>query len=155
MLLAAATAFAGCGDRDDGDSAQPPTSASSAGGPTSATTPPTGPEPTAAPASESPPATPTTPVSEPEPTPEAALEAWFADQDQRYAGDCSSTDIETDVGAYCSVLERESGRDRVYKVGPTFSEFTTWVVVRAVGDGWSVVGTASVGTLDEPLPPPG
>ncbi|MGQ0616868.1 MAG: hypothetical protein ACT4PW_07725 [Acidimicrobiia bacterium] len=160
-LLAAATAVVGCGDGDDGEAAQSPASAGPAGASTS-TTRSTGSESTEAPGSEPEPATPATASTPPSPepvqaqrTPEAALEAWFADQDQRYAGDCSGTDLGSDVGAYCSVLERESGPDRVYKVGPTFSEFTTWVVVRAVEDGWSVVGSASVGTSEEPLPPPG
>lgn len=84
-------------------------------------------------------------------TPEGAIRAWMAKQGYAYAGDCRTTHLEKDVGKYCSSLfERQVGQ-RVYVTGPTFSEFTTYLLVTQSSSGWRVTATAKD---DGTSPPP-
>jgi hypothetical protein len=59
-----------------------------------------------------------------------------------YAGDCGTTRLETDVGKYCSSLFEKRGSRRIYSVGPTFSEYTTWLLLKESSGTWRVAATA-------------
>lgn len=59
-----------------------------------------------------------------------------------YAGDCATTTIEDDLGKHCSSLCEDLGDRQVYKIGPTFSEYTTWLLLERSGGVWRVTDTA-------------
>lgn len=93
-----------------------------------------------------------TPREEPTPTPipagyltpEGAIDAFLADLDLLYVGDCEGADVETDVGFYCSLLWEERFDSSIYVAGPTFSEPDVWLLLEqlsASGD-WAVVDVA-------------
>lgn len=68
-----------------------------------------------------------------------------------YAGDCATTRVESDVGKYCSSLYESQGGRRIYRVGPTFSEYTTWLLLEQSSGAWRVMATAKdVGTAPPP-----
>ena len=84
-----------------------------------------------------------------EASPEEAIAQWVAPRE--YAGDCSSTSVEEDVGKVCSSFYGGSGSQFVYAVGLTFSEFGDWVLVEQQDDeSWLVVDSAPVGEALEP-----
>ena len=84
-------------------------------------------------------------------TPEGAIRAWMAKQGYAYAGDCSTTRLETDAGKYCSSLFKLQVGQRIYGIGPTFSEFTTYLLLTESSGGWRVTATAKD---DGTSPPP-
>lgn len=87
-------------------------------------------------------------------TAEEAIAAWVAPSE--YAGDCSATTVEEDVGKVCSSFYGGSGSQAVYAVGPTFSEFGEWLLLEQQADGtWLVVDTSPVGTVAVPPWPVG
>ena len=86
-------------------------------------------------------------------TVEEAIGAYVRSVGHDYAGDCATTTLEQDVGKHCSTLHEDRGTSRIYATGPTFSEFDTWLLLQLQGGRWSVVDSASAGTLDRPLPP--
>lgn len=75
-------------------------------------------------------------------TPAGAIGAWTAKQGFTYAGDCASTELETDIGKLCSSLCENRGDQRIYKIGRTFSEYTTWLLLERSGGTWRVIATA-------------
>lgn len=101
------------------------------------------------------PPSPTTTLPEGFATPEDAIEDYLEDKGYEYAGDCAGTDLETDVGKWCSIAD--SGMDdpdpddntRIYFIGPTFSEGAEELTLTRGSDGkWRV-------TASEPTPPVG
>ncbi len=95
-------------------------------------------------------ATTTTPPA----TVEQALARFAFGEGMPYAGDCVATSLDEDVGAWCSTLFEDRGSTRVYGAGPTFSEYTTWLLLVEGRDGWAVEDVASAGTMDDPEPAP-
>lgn len=84
-------------------------------------------------------------------TPAEAIGIWMEDQGHTYAGDCAATTIEDDIGKYCSSLCKASAHEAIYKVGPTFSEYTTWLLLEKSDATWRVVDTApDTGTAPAP-----
>lgn len=84
-----------------------------------------------------------------EASPEEAIAAWIAPRE--YAGDCSTTTPQEDVGKVCSSFYGGSGLQLVYAVGLTFSEFGDWLLVEQQDDeSWLVVDSAPVGEEMEP-----
>jgi len=82
-------------------------------------------------------------------SPEEALADWVAPSE--YAGDCSITTPEEDVGKVCSSFFGGSGSQLAYAVGLTFSEFGEWVLVEQQADEtWLVVDSAPIGEAMEP-----
>ncbi|MCJ7437806.1 MAG: hypothetical protein MUP97_08610 [Acidimicrobiia bacterium] len=71
-------------------------------------------------------------------TPEAAIAAFLASRGQEYIGDCSGSDVATDVGKYCSLLQEDRGDTRSYLIGPVAAEGETIVVARH-GQVWELV----------------
>jgi hypothetical protein len=71
-----------------------------------------------------------------------------------YAGDCSTTTVEEDVGKVCSSFYGGSGPQLVYLVGTTFSEFGEWLLLEQQADGtWLVTDTRPAGTdMESPWP---
>ncbi|GAA2151366.1 hypothetical protein FHX52_0508 [Humibacillus xanthopallidus] len=67
-----------------------------------------------------------------------------------YAGDCGSTQLETDVGKYCSSLYEKQPALRIYSVGPTFSEYTTWLLLRQSSGTWRVTAAARITGMSPP-----
>jgi len=63
-------------------------------------------------------------------------------QGYRYAGECAETTIEDDIGKFCSTRCIDRVNQKIYGVGRTFSEYTTWLLVERRAGGWLVVATA-------------
>ena len=84
-------------------------------------------------------------------TPAEAIEVWMDGEGLAYAGECATTTIEDDLGKYCSSLCEDRGESQIHKVGPTFSEYTTWLLLERSGGTWSVTDTAEdTGTAPAP-----
>jgi hypothetical protein len=131
-----------------GATAEPAATVTSTARPESASTP----EATVAPA-ETPSEAP--PTAEPPPgyaTAEEAIAAHVAPSE--YAGDCSTTTVDEDVGKVCSSFNGGSGSQLVYLVGITFSEFGEWLLLEQQADGtWLVTDTRPAGTdMESPWP---
>lgn len=75
-------------------------------------------------------------------TPERAIRVWMAKRGYAYAGDCATTQLERDAGKYCSSLFERRASQRIYCVGPTFSEYTTWLLLKQSSGGWRVTASA-------------
>jgi hypothetical protein len=75
-------------------------------------------------------------------SPEQAVAAAVVAGGSLYAGDCADTVSPRDLGKVCSRLVEQRGGVRAYLVGRTFSEFSAWLFVAGVGDGWQVLGEA-------------
>lgn len=135
-VLVGALLLAGCGDGDDGVASDPTTTTTTA---------------TTAPTTSSEATTTTTAVPV---TVEEALAAFDFGGGAPYAGDCEATVLEEDAGAWCTTLEEDRGTTRIYGAGPTFSEYTTWLLLEQGPGGWAVVDTASQGELGDLQPPP-
>jgi len=100
-------------------------------------------------------ATPTEEVEPPAVSQEAQEEAiavWVEEYGEQYAGDCGITDIETDVGKYCSSLWEDRGDSAIYVIGLTFSEFGFWVLLERMDGDWVVSDWADV-VAEEMVPP--
>jgi hypothetical protein len=84
-------------------------------------------------------------------TPAEAIGAWMAKKGYAYAGSCEDTTIEDDIGKYCSSLCENRGTRQIHKIGPTFSEYTTWLLLEKSGGLWRVIATAKdTGTAPAP-----
>ena len=86
------------------------------------------------------------PTATPEvPGPEDVIAAWVRDnRSVEYAGDCADSQQGVDVGKICSSLAGTRGRVRAYTLGPTFSEYTsTMLMEEVVGSGWTVLSVAN------------
>lgn len=59
-----------------------------------------------------------------------------------YAGECEDTELPGDVGKFCSTRCIDRVDQKIYGVGRTFSEYTTWLLVERRAGGWLVVATA-------------
>lgn len=168
-LAAAALVIAGCGSAtppEPGATVTPTTSTSATttgtAAPTSTTGAPTTTTPTTTPTKS--PAAPTSKLtSQPTPkptsakpaagaaTPAGAIGVWMAKKGFTYAGDCATTTLEDDIGKHCSSLCKDLGDKRIYKIGPTFSEYTTWLLLKKSSGGWLVTATApDTGTAPPP-----
>ena len=116
------------------------------------------PKPTASPKRTptlAPKATPTEETEPPAVSREAQVKAitvWVEEYGEQYAGDCGITDIEKDVGKYCSSLQEDRGDSAIYLIGPTFSEFAFWVLLEQVDGDWVVSDWADV-VAEEMVPP--
>ena len=75
-------------------------------------------------------------------TPDDAVREWMAKQGHAFAGACATTRPGTHVGEKCSTLYADRGQRKIYKVGMTFSEYDTWLLVEQSGVSWQVVDTA-------------
>lgn len=136
-LSAVLSALAACGDDDE--------TTSDTGAPATTTTATTD-EPTTsstAPSTTAPPA-----------TVEEALAGFAFGAGMPYAGDCAATTLEEDTGKWCSTLSEDRGSTRIYGAGPTFSEYTTWLLLTEGPAGWTVEDSASAGTMDDPQEAP-
>jgi hypothetical protein len=78
-----------------------------------------------------------------------AIRAWLADYDLVYAGPCADTSLSEDVGKYCSTVLEDRGATLVAIVGPTFSEYTDFLLIEQTGNGWIVKRAAGVPPPDE------
>jgi hypothetical protein len=81
-----------------------------------------------------------------------AVAAFIEGYGEQYAGDCESTNIDTDVGKYCSKLWEDRGDSAIYIIGLTFSEFDTWLLLEKTGGDWAV--SDWLGVTEEELEPP-
>jgi hypothetical protein len=81
--------------------------------------------------------TPTPPL----PTAEDVIRQWVTDnRNVDYVGDCADAQQGIDVGKICSTLVGTRGRNRAYNLGPTFSEYTTTMLLEESADaGWTVL----------------
>jgi len=92
-----------------------------------------------------------TPTPEVTPTPDtssgqsAALAQYVqSDMAATYAGDCSATDVERDVGSICSTRRGERDGVQAFVLGQTFSETTQWVMLEQQGGSWRVVDSVPI-----------
>jgi hypothetical protein len=85
-------------------------------------------------------------------TAEEAIAGYVAPSE--YAGDCSTTTVEEDVGKVCSSFYGGSGSQLVYLVGVTFSEFGEWLLLEQQADGtWRITDTRPAGMdMESPWP---
>jgi hypothetical protein len=100
-------------------------------------------------------ATPTEEVEPPAASHEAqakAIAVWVEGYGEQYAGDCATTNVETDAGKYCSSLQEDRGDSVIYIIGPTFSEYDTWLLLERVDGDWVVSDWAEV-VAEEMVPP--
>jgi hypothetical protein len=81
-----------------------------------------------------------------------AIAVWVEEYGEQYAGDCETTDIETDVGKYCSTLWEDRGDSAIYAIGLTFSELGFWVLLEQIDGDWVVSDWADV-VAEEMVPP--
>ena len=81
-----------------------------------------------------------------------AVAAFIEGYGEQYAGDCESTNVDTDVGKYCSKLWEDRGDSAIYIIGLTFSEFDTWLLLEKTGGDWAV--SDWLGVTEEELEPP-
>jgi len=115
-------------------------------------------KPTASPKSTLTPAPKATPTEEVEPPAVSqdaqvkAISVWVEEYGEQYAGDCETTNVETDVGKYCSSLWEDRGDSAIYAIGLTFSEFGFWVLLEQVDGDWVVSDWADV-VAEEMVPP--
>ena len=116
------------------------------------------PKPTLSPKStpkQAPTATPTEEALPPTASQEAQVKAiavWVEQSGEQYAGDCETTDVETDVGKYCSSLQEDRGDSAIYLIGLTFSEYGIWLLLEQVDGDWVVSDWADV-VAEEMVPP--
>lgn len=89
-------------------------------------------------------------------TPEAAIADFLESYGVEYVGDCEGTSLETDIGAYCTVIWEDAFDTRIYLAGLTFSEPDTWLLVSRLGagDDWTLVDFADVAPAPDELVPP-
>jgi hypothetical protein len=100
-------------------------------------------------------ATPTEEVEPPAVSQEAQVKAiavWVEGYGEQYAGDCATTNVETDAGKYCSSLQEDRGDSAIYVIGLSFSEFDTWLLLERVDSDWVVSDWA--GVVDGEMVPP-
>lgn len=164
VVVATTLTLAGCGQTPAGPGAslttlpgasttsQSPTSSASptsASGTSTASTSST-PATTSASGPTSDPAT-TTNAKPGEPTPAEAIRVWMERKGYVYAGECATTTVEDDLGKYCSSLCEDRGSSQIHKIGPTFSEYTTWLLLARTDGTWRVIDTArDTGTAPAP-----
>ena len=130
-------------------SQSPSSSATSQSGPSTASTS-SPPETTSSSAPTSAPAKTTNPQPG-EPTPAQAIKVWMERKGYVYAGECATTTVEDDLGKYCSSLCEDRGSSQIHKIGPTFSEYTTWLLLARTEGTWRVVDSAKdTGTAPAP-----
>ena len=116
------------------------------------------PKPTASPKSTPTPAPKATPTEEVEPPAVSqdaqvkAISVWVEEYGEQYAGDCETTNVETDVGKYCSSLWEDRGDSAIYAIGLTFSEYGFWVLLEQIDGDWVVSDWADV-VAEEMVPP--
>jgi len=116
------------------------------------------PKPTLSPKSTPKQAPTATPTEEPESpavrqeAQEEAIAVFLEQYGEQYAGDCATTNVETDVGKYCSTLWEDRGDSAVYAIGLTFSEYDTWLLLELVDGDWVVSDWAEV--VAEDMAPP-
>ena len=135
-LLALTT---GCAPADDGSDQAAPSSVPSAAIAT-ATPAPTGSTPGDAAAS----------AAAGDPTVREAIAAWLGARGITYAGPCSEASLPEDSGRYCSNISEDRGTTVVLMLGPTFSEFDSWILVQRGPNGWLVVKQADMAAPDDP-----
>jgi hypothetical protein len=81
-----------------------------------------------------------------------AIAVWVEGYGEQYAGDCATTNVETDAGKYCSSLQEDRGDSAIYLIGLSFSEFDTWLLLERVDSDWVVSDWA--GVVDGEMVPP-
>ena len=97
----------------------------------------------------------------PLPTAEDVISGWVREnRSVDYIGECSKAKPGVDVGKLCSTLVGQRGRNRAYTLGPTFSEYTSTLLMEEdASAGWLVLSVnnrdpnAEVPGIDWPLTP--
>lgn len=85
--------------------------------------------------------TPDPTATPPLPTAEVVIGDWVREnRNVDYIGDCTEAQQGVDVGKLCSTLVGQRGRNRAYHLGPTFSEFTTEMLMEESTEaGWTIL----------------
>lgn len=105
--------------------------------------------------------TPDPTATPPVPTAEDVIRDWVSEnRNVDYVGDCEEAQPGVDVGKLCSTLVGQRGRNRAYHLGPTFSEYTTEMLMEETPEaGWNILSVmnrdlnAPVPGIDWPLEP--
>jgi hypothetical protein len=82
-------------------------------------------------------------------TADEALAAWFASRGLEYAGPCEQATVDDDTGKYCSRVVEDRETAILVMVGPTFAEFTEYVLIQRTDQGWIVARVAEVPAVGE------
>jgi len=69
-----------------------------------------------------------------------AVVTWLSNEGHEYAGDCASTTTDQ-IPKWCSSLHTDGATQKVYYVGPVFSEVAKILTVTEVGGIWTVTNT--------------
>lgn len=81
---------------------------------------------------------------------EDAIEAYLALENIEYAGECATTDYETDIGKYCSTVTENNGDTATAIIGPTYSEYVATLTLTRTGGGWAVTDAVPIEYPDVP-----
>jgi hypothetical protein len=103
--------------------------------------------------------TPDPTATPPVPGVEDVIGEWVrSNRNVDYVGDCTEAQPGVDVGKLCSTLAGTRGPTRAYTLGPTFSEYTSTMLIQEAPDvGWTVLSVeirdpnAEVPGIDWPL----
>jgi len=69
-----------------------------------------------------------------------AVVTWLSNEGHEYAGDCASTTTDQ-IPKWCSSLHTDGATQKVYYVGPVFSEVAKILTVTEGGGIWTVTNT--------------
>jgi hypothetical protein len=72
-------------------------------------------------------------------TPTEAIAAVVQAGGASFAGPCEQTRSPEDIGKLCARFVEQRDGVQAHLVGPTFSEFTTWLFLEQAASGWTVV----------------
>jgi hypothetical protein len=97
--------------------------------------------------------TPEPTATPPLPAAEDVIATWIREnRSVDYVGDCEDAQQGVDVGKLCSTLVGQRGRTRAYHLGPTFSEYTTEMLIEESADqGWVII-TVRNRDPNQPIP---
>jgi hypothetical protein len=73
------------------------------------------------------------------PQPEDAIARYVKARGESFAGSCGAATSPGDLHKQCSQYVANNGTQHAYLLGPTFSQFTTWVFLEEHADGWALV----------------
>ncbi len=76
---------------------------------------------------------------------DAALQRYAETTLQKqFVADCSKADVSRDAGKVCAAFRGDRGNQRAYVIGPTFSEFSQWVILEEKSGQYTVVSITNL-----------
>jgi len=136
LVAVSAALLAACGGGDDSSSAKSTTTKAAASTTTRAATT------TSTTATTAPPTTapPTTAAGCRDAV--CAVVLWLSNEGHGYAGDCAATTPDQ-IPKWCSILHTDGATQKLFSVGPVFSEIVKFLTVTENGGTWTVTNVES------------